>query len=147
MDFQIFYLLLFIYLHLKFCEFSGHWSPKHCKARQKVAVLVPYRDRKDHLKIFLLNMHPFLQNQLLDYTIFVIEQVCKTTLHEDSWCLIQNIKIQFLFFLLYKEIYNLRNPLNLFSPVRSRPNVNFLLRFVLVAQSDKFTHLCNVGRS
>ena len=75
--------IIFIFIS-KFFEFSGHSSPKHCKARQKVAVLVPYRDREDHLKIFFLNMHPFLQKQLLDYTIFVVEQVCEATLDEDS---------------------------------------------------------------
>ena len=56
--------------------FSGGWKPDYCKARQKVAILVPFRDREEDLKVFLYNMHPFLQKQLLDYSIFIIEQVC-----------------------------------------------------------------------
>ena len=32
-----------------------------------VAILVPFRDRESHLRIFLLNLHPFLIRQNLDY--------------------------------------------------------------------------------
>ncbi|XP_055940432.1 beta-1,4-galactosyltransferase 4-like isoform X1 [Argiope bruennichi] len=53
---------------------GGRWFPKHCSAWQRVAIIIPYRDRKKHLDIFLQNMHPFLQAQQLDYGIFVIEQ-------------------------------------------------------------------------
>jgi len=53
---------------------GGAWSPTDCKARQKVAILVPYRDRPEQLKIFLHHMHPILQRQQLDYRIVVAEQ-------------------------------------------------------------------------
>ncbi len=33
-----------------------------------------YRDRADHLQIFLHHLHPILQRQQLEYRIFVIEQ-------------------------------------------------------------------------
>lgn len=56
-------------------EAGGRWFPKHCASWQRVAVIVPYRNREKHLNIFLQNMHPFLQAQQLDYGIFVIEQV------------------------------------------------------------------------
>lgn len=55
-------------------EPGGRWFPKHCASWQRVAVIVPYRNREEHLQIFLQNMHPFLQAQQLDYGIFVIEQ-------------------------------------------------------------------------
>ena len=32
-----------------------------------VAILVPFRDRESHLRIFLFNFHPFLIRQNLDY--------------------------------------------------------------------------------
>uniref|UniRef100_A0A1I8BYK8 Beta-1,4-N-acetylgalactosaminyltransferase n=1 Tax=Meloidogyne hapla TaxID=6305 RepID=A0A1I8BYK8_MELHA len=54
---------------------GGHWRPKECKSRQKVAIVVPYRNREPHLRTFLHNMHRFLQKQQLDYAIFVVEQV------------------------------------------------------------------------
>ena len=54
---------------------GGRWRPKHCIPRMRVAILVPYRDRFKHLKVFLQHMHPFLRRQNLDYTIFLIEQV------------------------------------------------------------------------
>jgi beta-1,4-galactosyltransferase 1 len=53
---------------------GGSWRPS-CTARQKVAVIVPFRDRELQLPIFLLHMHGILQRQLLDYRIFVVEQV------------------------------------------------------------------------
>lgn len=52
---------------------GGRFRPKQCRAQQKVAVILPYRDRRVHLKLFLRYMHPFLQKQQLDYTIFLIE--------------------------------------------------------------------------
>ena len=36
-----------------------------------------YRDRAEHLKIFLHHMHPIFQRQQIDYRIFVIEQTPK----------------------------------------------------------------------
>ena len=44
-------------------------------ATNTVAIVVPYRDRESHLKLFLQHMHPFLQKQKLTYRIYVIEQV------------------------------------------------------------------------
>lgn len=56
-------------------EENGRWRPSWCVARQRVAIIIPYADRERHLRIFLRHMHPFLQRQLIDYSIFVIEQV------------------------------------------------------------------------
>ena len=41
----------------------------------QVAIIVPYRNRTEQLRIFLRFMHPFLQRQELLYRIFVVEQV------------------------------------------------------------------------
>jgi hypothetical protein len=40
----------------------------------KLAIIVPYRDRQDHLDIFIPHMHEFLKNKEIDYTIFIAEQ-------------------------------------------------------------------------
>lgn len=53
---------------------QGEWHPANCSARFLVAVIIPYRNREEHLKIFLNHMHPFLQKQNVRYKIFVIEQ-------------------------------------------------------------------------
>lgn len=53
---------------------GGHWFPRFCTARHRVAVIVPFRDREIHLRYFLNVIHSFLQRQLLQYTIFVVEQ-------------------------------------------------------------------------
>jgi len=54
---------------------GGSWKPISCIARHRVAVIVPFRDREEHLRAFLGLIHPMLQRQLLHYTIFVAEQV------------------------------------------------------------------------
>ena len=56
---------------------GGSWAPprERCVARQRVAVIVPFRDRHSHLVMLLGVLHPILQRQLLNYTVFVVEQV------------------------------------------------------------------------
>lgn len=54
---------------------GGHWTPKQCLAHSRVAIVIPYRDRKKHLNVFLNHMHAFLQKQLIDYAIYIIEEV------------------------------------------------------------------------
>ncbi len=53
---------------------GGRWFPSLCAARWRIAIVVPYRNREQHLTIFLDNMHRFLQTQKLDYKIFIVEQ-------------------------------------------------------------------------
>ncbi|TKR64215.1 hypothetical protein L596_024788 [Steinernema carpocapsae] len=55
-------------------KIGGHWKPETCHAMQRVAIIVPCRDREKHLRIFLNNLHPLLQKQQLDYTIFIVDQ-------------------------------------------------------------------------
>ncbi|KAK7811165.1 hypothetical protein U0070_004708 [Myodes glareolus] len=54
---------------------GGHWRPKDCKPRWKVAVLIPFRNRHEHLPIFFLHLIPMLQKQRLEFAFYVIEQV------------------------------------------------------------------------
>lgn len=56
-------------------EPGGIWHPPDCVARQRVAVIIPYRDRAEHLAVLLIVLHTMLQRQLLHYTVFVVEQV------------------------------------------------------------------------
>ena len=76
-------------------DLGGRFKPKKCSARHKVAIIVPYRDREEHLRTFLYHMHSYLPRQQLgklisrnyfsknrkkniffpsDYGIFVVEQ-------------------------------------------------------------------------
>ncbi|XP_078341735.1 beta-1,4-N-acetylgalactosaminyltransferase bre-4-like isoform X1 [Crassostrea virginica] len=52
---------------------GGRYQPPDCEARHRVALIIPFRDRDIHLKIFLNNIHAFLMRQQLDYGIFVID--------------------------------------------------------------------------
>ena len=53
---------------------NGSWQPTNCIARHRIAIVIPYKDRPNDLNYFLVNMHPFLQKQQLEYQIFVAEQ-------------------------------------------------------------------------
>ncbi|XP_037513474.1 beta-1,4-N-acetylgalactosaminyltransferase bre-4 isoform X1 [Rhipicephalus sanguineus] len=53
---------------------GGRFQPKECTSRHRVAILVPYRNRTEHLKIFAYNIHKVLSRQQIDYGVFVIEQ-------------------------------------------------------------------------
>ena len=45
-----------------------------CKSHHRVAIIVPFRDRESHLRIFLKHIHPVLMRQDILYRIFVISQ-------------------------------------------------------------------------
>ena len=54
---------------------GGVWRPPDCAARHHVVIIIPYRDRKQHLLMLLYHLHPLLQRQQLQYRIVVVEQV------------------------------------------------------------------------
>ncbi|XP_040200053.1 beta-1,4-galactosyltransferase 1-like [Rana temporaria] len=60
-------------------QFGGKAKPQLCKALQKVAIIIPYRNREPHLKTWLHYMHPFLQKQQGEYGVYVVEQIEKST--------------------------------------------------------------------
>ena len=64
--------------HFPEVEMGGRWSPSWCAARHRIAIIVPYAKREKQLQIFLFHMHTILQRQLIDYTIFIVEQVGKS---------------------------------------------------------------------
>ncbi|XP_063415976.1 beta-1,4-galactosyltransferase 6-like [Mytilus trossulus] len=53
---------------------DGHYRPQNCTAVQKVAIVVPYRDRQKQLQVFLNNVIPRIHQQQLEFVIYVIEQ-------------------------------------------------------------------------
>ena len=53
-----------------FLDLGGRFKPKECIARHRVAIIVPYRDRDEHLRTFLFHMHSFLPRQQIDYGKF-----------------------------------------------------------------------------
>ncbi|XP_068123462.1 beta-1,4-galactosyltransferase 1-like [Hyperolius riggenbachi] len=55
-------------------EFGGRSKPDTCTALQKIAIVIPFRNREPHLEVWLYNMHPFLKKQRADYGIYVVEQ-------------------------------------------------------------------------
>ncbi|RVE67531.1 hypothetical protein OJAV_G00104450 [Oryzias javanicus] len=58
---------------------GGRFKPKDCVALQKVALIIPFRNRDEHLKYWLYYLHPILQRQQLDYGVYVINQEGEVT--------------------------------------------------------------------
>ncbi|XP_042202242.1 beta-1,4-galactosyltransferase 5-like, partial [Callorhinchus milii] len=55
-------------------EPGGFWRPSDCQPRWKVAILIPFRNRHEHLPILLRHLLPILHRQRLEFGIFVVEQ-------------------------------------------------------------------------
>ncbi|XP_072324586.1 beta-1,4-galactosyltransferase 6 isoform X2 [Scyliorhinus torazame] len=55
-------------------QYGGHWKPKDCKPRWKVAILIPFRNRHEHLPILFRHLIPMLQRQRVQFGFYVIEQ-------------------------------------------------------------------------
>ncbi|XP_070709055.1 beta-1,4-galactosyltransferase 1-like [Pempheris klunzingeri] len=55
-------------------ELGGHYKPPDCISRQKVAIIIPFRNRHEHLKQWLYYLHPILMRQQLDYGVYIINQ-------------------------------------------------------------------------
>uniref|UniRef100_A0A9L0J2E4 Beta-1,4-galactosyltransferase 1 n=1 Tax=Equus asinus TaxID=9793 RepID=A0A9L0J2E4_EQUAS len=55
-------------------KLGGRYTPKDCVSPHKVAIIIPFRNRQEHLKYWLYYLHPILQRQQLDYGIYVINQ-------------------------------------------------------------------------
>jgi len=53
---------------------GGCWTPKDCRPRQRVAIVIPYKNRAEHLQALLYRLHPMLHRQKTAYCIFVAEQ-------------------------------------------------------------------------
>ncbi|XP_065835129.1 beta-1,4-galactosyltransferase 1-like [Oscarella lobularis] len=53
---------------------GGLFTPRSCKARNSIAIIVPFRNREEQLKVFLHYMVPILRRQLLQFRIYVVEQ-------------------------------------------------------------------------
>ncbi|XP_034519908.1 beta-1,4-galactosyltransferase 1 [Ailuropoda melanoleuca] len=57
---------------------GGRYTPKNCISPHKVAIIIPFRNRQEHLKYWLYYLHPVLQRQQLDYGIYVVNQAGET---------------------------------------------------------------------
>ncbi|XP_008274505.1 beta-1,4-galactosyltransferase 1-like [Stegastes partitus] len=57
-----------------FLQEGGRYKPPDCTALQKVAIIIPFRNRDEHLKHWLYFLHPILMRQQLDYGVYVINQ-------------------------------------------------------------------------
>ncbi|VDI15158.1 Hypothetical predicted protein [Mytilus galloprovincialis] len=54
---------------------QGHYRPVTCIPRQKVAILIPYRNREKGLLTLLNNVLPRIHRQQIEFGIYVVEQI------------------------------------------------------------------------
>ncbi|KAL4227918.1 Beta-1 [Mactra antiquata] len=52
---------------------GGVFKPEVCSPRERTAIIIPYRNRENHLKVLLSHLHEVLQRQMIEYGIYVIE--------------------------------------------------------------------------
>ena len=64
-----------------FIEPGGRYKPPGCLSNHRIAIIIPFRNREEHLLLFLQHMHPFLQRQQIEYGIFVVEQSGFSNMH------------------------------------------------------------------
>ncbi len=60
---------------IKDVNLGGFFKPENCIHREKLAIIIPYRNRETNLILLLKYLHPVLQKQLRYYRVIVIEQV------------------------------------------------------------------------
>ncbi|CAL1538517.1 unnamed protein product [Lymnaea stagnalis] len=61
---------------------GGEWRPSSCISRHRVAIIIPYRDRWNHLKVLLHYLLPTLKRQQIHFRIFVVEQFGNETFNK-----------------------------------------------------------------
>jgi hypothetical protein len=50
-------------------------APQNCTARQRVAIIVPYRNRPTQLESLLDHLNPILERQQLEFQVFIVNQL------------------------------------------------------------------------
>lgn len=66
-------------------QLGGKYKPSVKNIRsnnKKLAIIVPYRDRLVNLELFLKNIHPFLMEQKIEYSLYVVEPIGNLTFNK-----------------------------------------------------------------
>uniref|UniRef100_A0A5S6Q3H7 Galactosyltransferase N-terminal domain-containing protein n=1 Tax=Trichuris muris TaxID=70415 RepID=A0A5S6Q3H7_TRIMR len=73
-------VLPFSVLNRLFTHVNDGLRVHNCSFAERVAIVVPCRNRSKHLRILLLNLHAFLSEQPITYGIFTVDHVSE---HKD----------------------------------------------------------------
>lgn len=61
---------------------SGEYSPSDCTPKERIAIIIPYRNREMHLIVFLNYVIEFLMRQRRHFAIIVLEQSANKTFNK-----------------------------------------------------------------
>ncbi|XP_024857969.1 beta-1,4-galactosyltransferase 1-like [Kryptolebias marmoratus] len=53
---------------------GGRYKPPNCVSKQKVAIIIPFRNQDEEMTHLLYYLHPILMRQQVDYGVYVINQ-------------------------------------------------------------------------
>uniref|UniRef100_A0A0R3RT08 Beta-1,4-galactosyltransferase 1 n=1 Tax=Elaeophora elaphi TaxID=1147741 RepID=A0A0R3RT08_9BILA len=86
-----------------YIQSGGHWKPKRCLARHKIAIIIPFRDRQSQLTLLLDFLFPILRNQNLDFRFIVTEQHGKELFNKGklmnaAFCFAEKLKVDCVIF-------------------------------------------------
>ena len=70
------------YLGLKSGGKSPTYKERLQENREKIAIIIPYRDRLVNLELLLRNLHSFLNRQNAYYGVYVIEPIANLTFNK-----------------------------------------------------------------
>ncbi|XP_059847280.1 beta-1,4-galactosyltransferase 2-like [Hypanus sabinus] len=57
-----------------YVAFGGRYKPTNCTPLQRIAIIIPFRNRDHHLRHWLYYLLPILRRQQGDFGIYIIEQ-------------------------------------------------------------------------
>ena len=66
----------------------------------KLAIIVPYRDREEHLNTFVPHMHEFLKDKGIEYDIFIAEQADDRPFNYGKLCnsVVKELDVEYNYF-------------------------------------------------
>ena len=62
---------------ISFVNHGGWYKPNDCTSIKNIAIIIPYRDRKENLMVLLRHLNPILKRQKISYQVYIVEQVDK----------------------------------------------------------------------
>lgn len=99
---------------------GGYFRSDTCKPIGSTAIIIPFRDREQHLKTFLAHTHPILQQQAIEYLIIVVKQSGDETFNKNrllnvGYNFAKSLDLEFDCFIFHDTDLLLENGTNIYT--------------------------------